>query len=91
MGSEMCIRDRDVFFHEYMADQKGTVAKIYDHYGWKFTDQARSEIRGFLDSHQRGKHGRVRYKLKEHFGVHAEEIRERFDFYFKKFPVEIEV
>ena len=95
-----CVEDRDIWgpnqsmdvlFHEYMADQEGTVARIYDHYGWDFTNQARSEIRGFLDSHKRGKHGRVRYKLKEHFGVSAEEIRERFDFYFDKFPVEIEV
>jgi len=95
-----CVRDRDIWgpknsmdvlFHEYMADQVGTVQKIYDLYGWEFTEQSKSEIQGFLDSHKRGKHGRVRYKLEEHFGVRAEEIRERFDFYFKKFPVEIEV
>jgi len=95
-----CVRDRDIWgpknsmdvlFHEYMADQAGTVQKIYDLYGWEFTEQSKSEIQGFLDSHKRGKHGRVRYKLEEHFGVRAEEIRERFDFYFKKFPVEIEV
>jgi len=86
-----CVRDRDIWgpkqsldvmFHEYMADQEGMVAKIYDLYGWEFTDKARAEIRSFLDSHKRGKHGRVRYKLQEHFGVRAEEIRERFDFYF---------
>ena len=95
-----CVRDRDiwgpkqsmdVFFHEYMEDQEGTVAKIYELYGWEFTDESRTEIKAFLDSHKRGKHGRVRYKLEEHFGVKAEEIRERFDFYFDKFPVQIEV
>ena len=95
-----CVKDRDVWspqrsldvmFHDYMADQIGTVQKIYDLYDWEFTDQAKTEIQGFLDSHKRGKHGRVRYKLQEHFGVRAEEIRERFDFYFKRFPVKIEV
>ncbi len=95
-----CVKDRDIWgpkqsidvlFHEYMDDQIGTVAKIYDLYGWEFTSKAQREMQDFIDSHRRGKHGRVRYKLKEHFGVSAEEIRERFDFYFKKFPVKIEV
>ncbi|NNE57563.1 MAG: sulfotransferase [Hellea sp.] len=95
-----CVRDRhiwgpakslDVYFHEYMADQMGTVQKIYDLYGWEFTDKAQQEMSEFIAAHKRGKHGRVRYKLEEHFGVRPEEIRERFDFYFKKFPVAIEV
>ena len=95
-----CVRDRDiwapkqsvdVFFHEYMSDQMGTVAKIYDLYGWEFTPKARQEMQDFMDAHKRGKDGRVRYNLKEHFGITADEIRERFDFYFDKFPVEIEV
>ena len=95
-----CVRERDIWgpkqsidvlFHEYMADQIGTVAKIYDLYDWEFTPQARQEMTDFIAAHKRGQHGRVRYKLKEHFGVSADEIRERFDFYFKKFPIEVEV
>ncbi len=95
-----CVRDRDIWgpqqsldvlFHEYMADQIGTVQKIYDLYGWGFTDKSKSEIGEFLEHHKRGKSGRVRYKLMEHFGISADEIRERFEFYFDKFPVQKEV
>ena len=95
-----CVRDRaiwgpkqsmDVLFHEYMADQMGTLAKIYDLHDMEFTDQAKQEMADFIKAHPRGKHGRVTYKLEEHFGVRPEEIRERFDFYFKTFPVRIEV
>ena len=81
----------DVLFHEYMADQTAMLEKIYDLHDMEFTAQAKQEMRDFIAAHPRGKHGRVRYKLKEHFGVSPEAIRERFDFYIKKFPVRIEV
>jgi len=45
----------------------------------------------FIKAHPRGKYGRVRYHLKDHFGVEPEEIRERFGFYYDAFPVKIEV
>jgi len=95
-----CVRDRkvwgpeqslDVMFHEFMAGDMQTVEKIYDLHGMELTRKARQEMSDFIRSHPRGKHGRVRYHLKEHFGVAPEEIRERFDFYYKAFPVKIEV
>ena len=36
------------------------------------------------------KHGRVVYDLEGDFGVSAEELRRRFDFYFERFPVAVE-
>ena len=45
----------------------------------------------FIKAHPRGKYGRVRYNLKEHFGVAPEQIRERFKFYYDAFPVKVEV
>ncbi len=95
-----CVRDRNVFpksrsldvlFHEFMAGDMDTVAKIYNLYDLELTSKAKEEMAAFIKAQPRGKNGRVRYKLKEHFGISASEIRERFDFYFKAFPVEIEV
>ena len=81
----------DVLFHEYMADEMGTVQKIYDLHDMEFTPKARQEMADFIAAHPRGKHGRVRYHLKEHFGVEPDAIRERFQFYYDALPVKIEV
>lgn len=95
-----CVRDRhvwpknqslDVLFHEFMAGDMETVQKIYDLHELELTSKARQEMADFIKAHPRGKHGRVRYKLKEHFGVTPEEMRERFKFYYDAFPVKIEV
>ena len=81
----------DVMFHEFMAGDMAVVEKIYELHELELTAKARQEMADFIKAHPRGKHGRVRYNLKEHFGVAPEEIRERFDFYYKAFPVKIEV
>jgi sulfotransferase family protein len=96
---ESCARDRnqlpqaqsiDVPFHEFMADDYGTVEKIYAKAGLGMTDEASSQLKGFIASHKRGKHGHIIYKLKEDFGVDPNELRRRFDFYFDQFPVKPE-
>ena len=95
-----CVRDRhvwnpkqsmDVMFHEFMAGDMATVEKIYELHDLELTPKARQEMADFIKAHPRGKYGRVRYHLKEHFGVAPEEIRERFGFYYDAFPVKIEV
>ena len=44
-------------------------------------------FRQYLDGNPRGKHGRIRYDLQRHFGISADQLRRRFDFYFDKFDV----
>lgn len=94
------VRDREVWpdeqsidvpFHEFMADQEGTLERIYAKHGWEFTDQARAQINTFIDDHPRGKYGRVQYNLKQHFGADPDQLRERFAFYFDAFDIEPEV
>lgn len=87
-GAEQSI---DVLFHEYMADQIGTVEKIYERHDLEFTPTARAQLEAYIQNHPREKYGRVIYKLKEHFGVSPEELRERFQFYFDAFPIKAEV
>ncbi|MHB9879335.1 sulfotransferase family protein [Pacificimonas sp. ICDLI1SI03] len=94
-----CVRDRDVvpddqsidiLFHEYMADQKATVARVYAKADLELTTEAEARIDGFLADNPRGKHGRVSYDLIGDFGVDIGAVRERFQFYYDRFPVKRE-
>ena len=84
-------RTVDVFFHEYMADEMGTLQRVYDAAGIELTDQARSEISAYQAAHPRGKEGRVVYDLRRDFATTPEEVRSRFGAYLDRFPVRIEV
>ena len=93
---EACARDRsllpearslDVYFHEFMADDIGMVERIYEKAELPMTDEAEQGLQHFLDEHPRGRYGRVVYDLQQDFGVDPDELRQRFDFYFKRFPV----
>ena len=90
-----CVRDRaawpaseslDVYFHEFMADEMGTVARIHDVAGNPLPGEVRAELQRFLADHPRGKEGRVVYDMKRDFGIEPAELRQRFAFYFEAFP-----
>ncbi|HQR02973.1 MAG: sulfotransferase [Proteobacteria bacterium] len=94
-----CVRDREVipasashdsYFHQFMADEMGTVATIYAKAGLELTPAARAELVQYGKDHPRGKEGRVIYHLKRDFGIDPVEIRKRYQFYFDRFPVRIE-
>jgi hypothetical protein len=91
-----CARDRnripasqsmDVPFHEFMADDLGTVERIYALADLEMTPGARAALDDFMAENPRGKHGRILYDLKADFGVEPEELRKRFAFYFERFPI----
>ena len=84
-------RTVDVFFHEYMADELGTLQRIYDMAGIEFTGEAKAEVAAYQAAHPRGKEGRVVYDLRGDFGVTPEEVRTRYTDYMNAFPVQIEV
>lgn len=93
---QACVRDRDslpasqtldVLFDEYMADQKAVIRRVYDMSGLELTAEAEARIDGYLAANPRGKHGRVVYDLKGHFGVDVAALRERFAFYYDRFGV----
>jgi hypothetical protein len=94
-----CARDRDlipadrsidVLFHEFMEDDITMVQRIYDLADLEMTPEARSDLDGYMAANPRGKHGRIVYDLKDDFGLEREELRERFSFYFDRFPVKPE-
>ena len=84
-------RTIDVYFHEYMADELGTLQRIYDAAGIELTDTAKAEIGAYQAAHPRGVAGRVVYDLRGDFATTPEQVRERFGDYLDRFPVEIEV
>ena len=84
-------RTVDVYFHEYMADELGTLQRIYDAADIEMTPQARAEISAHQAAHPRGKLGRVIYNLRSDFSTTPEEVRSRFGAYLDRFPARIEV
>jgi hypothetical protein len=84
-------RSHDSLFHEFMADAEAKLDQIYRLYGMPRTERSRAEQAAFLRAHPRGKGGRVRYDLEGQFGSKPEAVRERFRFYFERFPVRVEV
>ena len=97
---EASVRDRellpsdrtiDVLFHEFMADDVGTVEKIYEVAGLPMTNDAREQIAGYMAAHPRGKDGQVVYDIRQDFGVEPDALRAAFDFYFDRFDIRKEV
>jgi len=94
-----CVRDRekipatqslDVLFHEFMADDVGTVERIYSLAKLPMTQTARTAFDRFMEHNPRGKYGRVVYDLEADFGIEPKALRKRFDFYFERFPIRAE-
>ncbi len=81
----------DVVFHDFMADEVGTVERIYQVAGFEMSAAADAQIRSYLADHPRDKEGRVRYDLRADFGVEPEVVREQFGFYHDAVAVQLEV
>ncbi|EUA86585.1 sulfotransferase family protein [Mycobacterium ulcerans str. Harvey] len=91
-----CVRDRDIVppdrsidigFHQLNGNEMALLDELYRCSGVAITPKVRGLFQQYLDGNPRGKHGRVRYHLQRHFGSSAEQLRERFDFYFDRFDV----
>ncbi|OBF89085.1 hypothetical protein A5790_21300 [Mycobacterium sp. 852002-51152_SCH6134967] len=91
-----CVRDRelvgsgqsmDISFHELNGNEMTILDKLYSCNGTELSPEARQGFRAYLDDNPRGKHGRLRYDLRRHFGRSPEDVRTRFGFYFDRFDV----
>jgi hypothetical protein len=94
-----CVEDRelvpasqslDILFHEFMRDDIATVERIYQLADLELSSAARAQLAAYMENNPRGKHGRIVYDLKGDFGVEPDELRERFAFYYDRFPVRVE-
>ncbi|MGH3562230.1 MAG: sulfotransferase family protein [Mycobacterium sp.] len=91
-----CVRDRelvpaersiDINFHHLGGHEIPLLEELYARGGVKLTPKVRQCFQQYLDGNPRGKHGHIRYDLQRHFGTSADELRNRFVFYFDKFDV----
>jgi len=76
----------DIFFQDLIKDNLNSVKSIYSKNSFKFDKLANDEIKEYMNSNKRGKHGQVIYNL-EDFGVDKSEFYESFKFYFDEFDV----
>jgi len=80
----------DVLFHDYMADQEGMAKRIYALAGLDLPPAVEAKLLGYLSENPRHAHGKVNYDLEGVFGVDVAALRERFRFYYDRFPVKQE-
>lgn len=81
----------DILFGDVIADDVGTAQKVLEFAGLASTADSVADMRGYMDSHPRGKDGRVVYDLAGDFNLDIPALRERFAFYQKVFPFKAEV
>jgi hypothetical protein len=88
-----CLRDRDVLpaaqsidvrFDDFMADEQGTVAAIYELAAQPYDERARLAMAQFCTDHPRGRHGGVIYTPTE-LGLDVDELADRFAGYRARF------
>jgi len=83
-------RTEHVYFHDFMADDLGTLERIYDRAGLDWTGGTAESMRNYIETHPRGRHGRMIYDLKGDFGIDPEGVYDSFEAYMRVFPVERE-
>jgi hypothetical protein len=90
-----CARDRDLLpaertvdvrLDELVADDVGTVARIYEVAGQPMTGESRAAMESFMQTHPQGRHGTVVYDAAA-VGVDPAERRRALDFYCTRFGV----
>jgi len=95
-----CVADRDclpdaqtldVYFHEWTRDPDTILRDVYRRADLPLGEGTLAELHAYLKEHEHGVSGKIVYNLQRDFGISAEEIRSKFDFYFKRFAVVPEV
>lgn len=88
-----CLRDRDalpteqsidVRFIDFMADEPGTLAAIYELAGQPFGADSKAAMADFIAEHPRGRYGEVSYDLAD-VGLDPDDVRTRLTGYRERF------
>ncbi|OBI86456.1 sulfotransferase family protein [Mycobacterium asiaticum] len=94
-----CVRDRglvpaersiDIGFHQLNGNEMPLLEQLYRRGDVELPAPVRERFKRYLDGNPRGKHGRIRYDLRRHFGISPDDLRARFGFYFDAFDVRAE-
>lgn len=76
----------DIHFAAFQQDPLPIIAQLYDFLGEPFTAEARDRMLAWRRDTPRDRHGKHRYDAAE-FGIDLAQLRERFDFYTRRFDV----
>ena len=79
----------DVLFHEFMSNDVATVKNIYDLAGQPFTNEVEGAMQDYMETHPRGRHGRVLYDLND-FQISPQEAETGFGDYIEHFGIQLE-
>jgi hypothetical protein len=94
-----CVRDVEqlpaeqvvhVHFKDFMADDMGTIARIYERAGHPLTEDVAAAMRSYIAANPRGKHGQILYDVEADFGYNPDELYQRFRNYTDYFNVSLE-
>jgi hypothetical protein len=77
-------RHIDLDYRALMDDPLGTVAALCERVGMAFDDASGKAVHQWLDDHPQDQHGVHRY-TPDDFGLDADRLRARFDFYTRRF------
>jgi hypothetical protein len=95
-----CVRDHDclpsaqtvdVYFHQWLKNPDAILAEIYRKADIPLDESTLTTLHKYHADNDPGVKGRVVFNLERDFGITAEEIRQSFQFYFDRFPVEKEI
>ena len=79
-----CVLDLD--YHDLVADPKGQVRKVCDHFGYAIDARMDRRMDVWLNRNRQHKYGVHRYGLKE-YGLTGSEVRERMDKYLREYDL----
>ncbi len=74
----------DIRFDDFMADEWGTIERIYAVVGQPLTDAARRSMEDFIRTHPRNRHGRIAYDA-EALGIDVDDRRRALSAYIDAF------
>jgi hypothetical protein len=90
---DACLRDRDVLpaersldvrFDDFMADDLATARRVLELADQPFTPEVDAAMRAYLDTHRRGRLGRIDYRAAD-VGLEVDDLRARFAPYVRRF------
>jgi hypothetical protein len=79
----------DVHHRDLVTDPMGTVTRVYGFLGLTLEPAVERAIAGWQEANRSGAHGAHRYTAQQ-FGLRAEQVRAEYDFYIRRFDVEVE-
>ncbi len=76
----------DLYFHDFIRDQVGTVRRAYEHFGLELSDAAATAMNSFLDENPADKHGKHLYRFAD-IGMDEQAVRAMFHGYQSYFDI----